>query len=698
MPESWRRRPGSSRGPATARRAREEGLSWPRLSESLATMAPQVSSIVVTSMVLLNVAAIDRPWDWSGNTVQVSISTNQRTNADGVPRTRLWHGCQGPKQPPAPAQVRSHVLAAACGFFRECPGFQEDLDISLAELCSLVPRSARLSRGARKMLLPVLAWLGESQHLPLGVAGVFSDQDLRPMTLKALASASRARADACAALRLLALSRFLLCERLQQVVERWLWRSGSRARQAMAWQLLEGERKEGFGLEDFCLGLKARQGLANGLSQLPREKLRMICQAQELLKDSHHAVREHVLQAMGAAGSAASSCAKSIAACLHDECANVRRQAAKSFCQLAAECSDFNRANVAAAVAPLLSHEPGVADFAAEGLALLGAASAPLALARLVTGAQAERQAAVRVLRHLGGEGLRSTAPLLQHRSPEVRRAALRVFQGSTTPVLAEVPEAADAIGALLSDACGRVRGVAALALCRLGAAAAKLWAPQLLAALGEADPPELRDVLAALGSLRQDASWAAEAVAECFASEHWSVRRSAAEVYGEIAQGLDDSTAATHAALLARMLQDSVTDVAESAARALGALGVQGARFGQQLGEKLEDEDAATAEAALEKPCCGCCASLLPKWQKRPLRAWVPTLRREGRRRWPFASGWRRPWRWPGRRGMCVRRRCVPWASSAARSLRRAVAGGRGCNAASYLKCSQLWRTPTSQ
>ena len=25
---------------------------------------------------------------------------------------------------------------------------------------------------------------------------------------------------------------------------RWLWRSGSRARQAMAWQLLEGERKE----------------------------------------------------------------------------------------------------------------------------------------------------------------------------------------------------------------------------------------------------------------------------------------------------------------------------------------------------------------------------------------------------------------------------------------------------------------------
>ncbi|CAJ1444602.1 unnamed protein product, partial [Effrenium voratum] len=269
----------------------------------------------------------------------------------------------------------------------------------------------------------------------------------------------------------------------------------------------------------------------------------------------------------------------------------------------------------------------------------------------LVTGAQAERQAAVRVLRHLGGEGLRSTAPLLQHRSPEVRRAALRVFQGSTTPVLAEVPEAADAIGALLSDACGRVRGVAALALCRLGAAAAKLWAPQLLAALGEADPPELRDVLAALGSLRQDASWAAEAVAECFASEHWSVRRSAAEVYGEIAQGLDDSTAATHAALLARMLQDSVTDVAESAARALGALGVQGARFGQQLGEKLEDEDAATAEAALEKPCCGCCASLLPKWQKRPLRAWVPTLRREGRRRWPFASGWRRPWRWPGRR-----------------------------------------------
>ncbi|CAJ1444600.1 unnamed protein product [Effrenium voratum] len=240
--------PGSSRGPATARRAREEGLSWPRLSESLATMAPQVSSIVVTSMVLLNVAAIDRPWDWSGNTVQVSISTNQRTNADGVPRTRLWHGCQGPKQPPAPAQVRSQLGARAGCSLRLLPGVPrvpgEDLDISLAELCSLVPRSARLSRGARKMLLPVLAWLGESQHLPLGVAGVFSDQDLRPMTLKALASASRARADACAALRLLALSRFLLCERLQQVVERWLWRSGSRARQAMAWQLLEGERKE----------------------------------------------------------------------------------------------------------------------------------------------------------------------------------------------------------------------------------------------------------------------------------------------------------------------------------------------------------------------------------------------------------------------------------------------------------------------
>lgn len=59
-----------------------------------------------------------------------------------------------------------------------------------------------------------------------------------------LRSGHRRCSEALVALRLLALSRFLLCERLQQVVERWIWRSGTVAKSAMAQQLLEGDKKD----------------------------------------------------------------------------------------------------------------------------------------------------------------------------------------------------------------------------------------------------------------------------------------------------------------------------------------------------------------------------------------------------------------------------------------------------------------------
>ena len=131
----------------------------------------------------------------------------------------------------------------------------------------------------------------------------------------------------------------------------------------------------------------------------------------------------------------------------------------------------------------------------------------------------------------------------MPHENPDVRRAALRVFQGSKCSgpeVLRLLPRIHQDIGRRLQDVDSRVRGVAALALCRLGCKAAKDFADDLLFILQSGtrttvDGAELRDVLAALAMLGQSASWAANTVANCLWLEQWSLRRAAAETYGQI-------------------------------------------------------------------------------------------------------------------------------------------------------------------
>lgn len=132
----------------------------------------------------------------------------------------------------------------------------------------------------------------------------------------------------------------------------------------------------------------------------------------------------------------------------------------------------------------------------------------------------------------------------MTHENSDVRRAALRVFQASKCSgpeVLRLLPQIHQDIGRRLQDVDSRVRGVAALALCRLGCKAAKHFADDLLFILQSGtgtsmvDGAELRDVLAALAMLGQSASWAANTVANCLWLEQWSLRRAAAETYGQI-------------------------------------------------------------------------------------------------------------------------------------------------------------------
>ncbi|CAK8991166.1 unnamed protein product [Durusdinium trenchii] len=550
-----------------------------------------------------------RSSSWSKVSKLAMNSKRQRRERRCV-LARLWHGAKGCESHRRVGELRiSWTQLAACGFFRECP-FQET-ESSVAELCALIPATARLSRGARCLLPQVLAWLGNHGRLPLGVAGVFSDKDMRPVKL-ALTQKRRERCyDAVVAVRLLALSRFLLCEKLQEVVERWIWRSGSVARKAVALQLLEGEGKEALGLRDLQLGLMARKSLADGLEALPRKRLRLVAEAQQLLQDENHKVRECVLYALGTSGpTAASPCAEAMVLCLEDDCADVRGQAARSLCLLASEAASdehFNPTKIAKAVAPLMSHHHGqcVVDRAAEGLARLGDVSAPLVTEYLVDGEALERQAAVEVLRKLGEPGIHQAASLMSHSNPGVRRAALRIFQGSNCDVLTVLPGIDKDIGALMDDPDFRVRGVAALALCHLGPEATMPFASTLLSRFNmNPKAAELRDLLAALASLGRSASWASEAVRDCLWAEQWSVRRAAAETYGEIAGTFeaqrDEVTVTREAAVrLSKLLKDHVVDVAESAAKALGCLGFEGARHAQAIAHCLDD-DFGLAEAAL--------------------------------------------------------------------------------------------------
>ena len=105
---------------------------------------------------------------------------------------KTWRGClQLHHRADGGTQLlRMRDLAQASGFFRECPGLHEDEDgtmspaTSVSDVCLLIPTSARLSRGARSLLPDVLLWLVGAAHLPLGVATVFVDQDLRPVALR----------------------------------------------------------------------------------------------------------------------------------------------------------------------------------------------------------------------------------------------------------------------------------------------------------------------------------------------------------------------------------------------------------------------------------------------------------------------------------------------------------------------------------
>lgn len=54
---------------------------------------------------------------------------------------------------------------------------QDTESCDIAELVALIPRNARLSRGSRRLLPVVFAWLAGRARLPLGVAGVFPEKD-----------------------------------------------------------------------------------------------------------------------------------------------------------------------------------------------------------------------------------------------------------------------------------------------------------------------------------------------------------------------------------------------------------------------------------------------------------------------------------------------------------------------------------------
>ena len=417
---------------------------------------------------------------------------------------------------------------------------------------------------------------------------VFGDLDVR----LSRARARRSQYDAVIAVRLLALSRYLLCERLHAAVERWLWRSGVVGRQAFASQLLDGDAKEGFSLGDACASFKtlgARRGLARGLAELAGD-LQNISEAATLLTDDCAIVREHVLRALCKATSeAASACAQAIATrpetgrlvisfrvlessrvlpipqqliatkagCLQDESAEVSGQAAMTLCHLAAQSgSKLQAQEVAKLVAPLLANsDPHIVEAASEGMAKLGTCAAPFAVRCLEADSKLERHAGVCILEGLGsqrggGEAVEAALGLLQHRSPEVRRAALRVLERLSKlsskdgvgriGAVALTPTAVERIGAALDDESGRVRGVAALALANLGSEAVEPFAGHLVMTLrggvsGEVDAAELREVLEALTRLGRDARWAAQAVADLFLISAWSVRRSAAIAYGQI-------------------------------------------------------------------------------------------------------------------------------------------------------------------
>ena len=58
-------------------------LRLAELSEALAKLAPQVSSLVVTSMVLAGVVSTAPASDWSTN-VQVNVAKQQGTSDDGT--------------------------------------------------------------------------------------------------------------------------------------------------------------------------------------------------------------------------------------------------------------------------------------------------------------------------------------------------------------------------------------------------------------------------------------------------------------------------------------------------------------------------------------------------------------------------------------------------------------------------------------
>ncbi|CAE7248793.1 unnamed protein product [Symbiodinium natans] len=574
---------------------------------------------------------------------------------------KTWRGClQLHHRADGGTQLlRMRDLAQASGFFRECPGLHEDEDgtmspaTSVSDVCLLIPTSARLSRGARSLLPDVLLWLVGAAHLPLGVATVFVDQDLRPVALRSLsrARARRSQYDAVIAVRLLALSRYLLCERLHAAVERWLWRSGVVGRQAFASQLLDGDAKEGFSLGDACASFKtlgARRGLARGLAELAGD-LQNISEAATLLTDDCAIVREHVLRALCKATSeAASACAQAIAGCLQDESAEVSGQAAMTLCHLAAQSgSKLQAQEVAKLVAPLLANsDPHIVEAASEGMAKLGTCAAPFAVRCLEADSKLERHAGVCILEGLGsqrggGEAVEAALGLLQHRSPEVRRAALRVLERLSKlsskdgvgriGAVALTPTAVERIGAALDDESGRVRGVAALALANLGSEAVEPFAGHLVMTLrggvsGEVDAAELREVLEALTRLGRDARWAAQAVADLFLISAWSVRRSAAIAYGQICgdtaeapkgegqtrtdseaedgavgAGAGADTVRTAAARLAKMLEDEIPDVAEGAAKALGRLGFQGACCARQLASCLDDQDDHLARACLD-------------------------------------------------------------------------------------------------
>ena len=137
---------------------------------------------------------------------------------------------------------------------------------------------------------------------------------------------------------------------------------------------------------------------------------------------------------------------------------------------------------------------------------------------------------------------------MLEHRDEEVRRAGLRIVQGARCGLPKQLSQR---LAAHLRDG-ARVRGVAALALCRAVRESGGDFRSELLEALRGAQGGEMRDVLAALASLGADAAWAAEEVAQIFWSQDWSLRRAAAEAYGQIA-----GREATEAAQLAKLLKE---------------------------------------------------------------------------------------------------------------------------------------------